>query len=148
MASRDSPPVKGRRKVSQSEIDVVVALRMEAPEALTGAATILLIFSAFLRTGELCNPRFSDVCFKAEDIWWLKVHRSKTDSKGLGSTIAFRLRGDALRLWTRFRELHSQNPEDFIFSNSRGGPPSRDYLSRKLKRFLTEAGLQHRNLTH
>ncbi|KIH53633.1 site-specific recombinase, phage integrase family [Ancylostoma duodenale] len=106
------------------------------------------MFSAFLRIGELCNLRFSDVRFKGEDVWWLKIRRSKTDQKGLGSAVAFRLKGDALMLWTRFRELHSQNPqEDFIFSNSRGGPSSRDYIARRIKRTLADAGLQHRNLT-
>ncbi|KIH45119.1 site-specific recombinase, phage integrase family [Ancylostoma duodenale] len=149
MASRDSSPVKHRMKASQHDIDTVVAwaLRLGTREALTGAATILLMFSAFLRIGELCNLRFSDVWFKGEDVWWLKIRRSKTDQKGLGSTVAFRLK-EALTLWMRFRELHSQNPqEDFIFSNSRGGPPSRDYIARRLKRTLTDAGLQHRNLT-
>ncbi|KIH65802.1 site-specific recombinase, phage integrase family [Ancylostoma duodenale] len=135
MASRDSPPVAW-------------ALRLGTREALTGASTILLMFSAFLGIGELCNLRFSDVWFKGEDVWWLKIRRSKTDQKALGSTVAFRLKGDALMLWTRFRELHSQNPqEDFIFSNSRGGPPSRDYIARRIKRTLADAGLQHRNPT-
>ncbi|EPB66989.1 site-specific recombinase, phage integrase family [Ancylostoma ceylanicum] len=150
MASRDSSPVKHRIKASQRDIDTVIAwaLRLGTPEALTGAATMLLMFSAFLRIGELCNLLFSDAWFKGEDIWWLKIRRSKTDQEGLGSTVAFRLNGDALRLWMRFRELHWQNSqEDFIFSSSRGGAPFRDYIARRLKRILTEAGLQQRNLT-
>ncbi|EPB73762.1 site-specific recombinase, phage integrase family [Ancylostoma ceylanicum] len=113
-----------------------------------GATAILLMFAAFLRISELCHLRFSDISFQGEDVWWLRVRKSKTDQRGNGTTIAFRLDGQGLRLWNDFKNLHGFSaPEDFIFSCRTGGPPSRDFISRRLKKTLTDAGLAHRRLT-
>ncbi|CAJ0591117.1 unnamed protein product [Cylicocyclus nassatus] len=146
-AKRTSPPAKHRKKATQKDVDAVIswALQRKTLAAIAGAAMILLAFAAFLRVGELCEIRVSDLSRKGENEWWLTIRKSKTDQERRGSEVAFRLTGPALILWSVFENFLPRNPDQYIFSRSSAHPPTRDTISRRIKRVLKDAGLEHRS---
>ncbi|VDK56911.1 unnamed protein product [Cylicostephanus goldi] len=147
-AKRATPPPRHRKKATQKDLDTVIAwaLQKKSFSAIAGAAMILLSFAAFLRVGELCEIRGSDICRKGNDVWWLNIRRSKTDQGAQGAKVAFRLVGEALILWRVFENFLPPNSDHYIFSRT-SEAPSRDAAARRIKGVLTQAGLQHRKLT-
>ncbi|KHJ79377.1 site-specific recombinase, phage integrase family [Oesophagostomum dentatum] len=148
-AGRKGPPVKHRVKATLEDLDRVIswALEKATADTLRVAATIVIMFSAFLRIGEVCTLRFSDISHQGEDVWWIRIRRSKTDQLGSGTTVAFRLKDRASVLWKEFRKVCNERPESYIFSRHPSKPPSKDAMSRGIKKVLNDAGLQSRHLT-
>lgn len=149
-ADRTRPPVVHRKKSTPGDIETVVgwALKSSSTIDLIGATMILLMDVAFLRVSELCTLQFGDITFKGDSVWWLFLKRSKVDQQGIGTQVAFRLGGRKLLLWEQFKRLNETcSALDFLFSSKRGGAPSRDYVTRRIKETLQAAGLGSRQLT-
>ncbi|KHJ93958.1 site-specific recombinase, phage integrase family [Oesophagostomum dentatum] len=109
-------------------------------------ALLIIMFSAFLRIGEVCSLRFSDIFLQGEDVWWLRIRRSKTNQLGSGTTVAFRLKDRTSVLWKEFRKVCNDRPESYIFIRHPSKPPSKDAMSTGIKKVLNDAGLQCRHL--
>ncbi|KHJ82983.1 site-specific recombinase, phage integrase family, partial [Oesophagostomum dentatum] len=149
-AKRDSPPVIHRRKATEEDIDAVVqwALREDTNAAVTEACIVLLSFLAFLRISETANVRRNHLEDKGNGTWWLRIPRSKTDQRGMGTVIAFKVQETCGILWNRFVEQITKLPKScFIFATTSGSRPTTDNLRKRINNVLKKAGLAHRDLT-
>ncbi|CAJ0592617.1 unnamed protein product [Cylicocyclus nassatus] len=150
MAARRGPPTRYRTKATLEDVTHMIewALKTQSKTALRAATMILLAFSAFLRLGEICSLRFSDLSYQGDALWWLLIRKSKTDQKGEGSTVAFHWDSIAQDLWDHYCDAYPPtSPSNHIFSCRGGSAMSKDYAARQIRKALGEAGLGAKKLT-
>ncbi|EYC32692.1 hypothetical protein Y032_0002g1044 [Ancylostoma ceylanicum] len=149
-AKRETPPIVHRKKASQEDIDAIVdwALTNESDETITESSIVLLSFLAFLRIGETACVRKKDLEDKGNGTWWVRIPKSKTDQRGLGSTVAFKIQGKVEEIWRKFMKvLKKIKGEQFIFATQSGNRPTTDALRKRISAVLNRAGLGHKGLT-
>ncbi|KHJ74994.1 site-specific recombinase, phage integrase family [Oesophagostomum dentatum] len=149
-AKRDAAPVTHRKKATEEDIGTVVgwALNKNTKACISAACIILLSFLAFLRVSEAACVRKSHLENKGNDIWWLHIPKSKTDQKGKGTTVAFKVKGIHCTLWNKFMDIIKEETKQFfIFGSASKRKPSADDLRKRITWVLSSAGLGHKGLT-
>ena len=149
-AKREAAPVIHRKKATEEDIDRVVqwALTEDTGSAITEACIVLLSFLAFLRISEAVNVQKNHLEDKGNGTWWLRIPRSKTDQRGMGTIIAFKVQGASGILWNKFMEMIKESSQScFIFAATSESRPTTDNVRKRINMVLKKAGLAHRGLT-
>ncbi|VDO30573.1 unnamed protein product [Haemonchus placei] len=149
-AKKETPVVVHKRKASEEDIDKVIdwALNTDTIKATEDCCIILLLFAAFLRISEAAAVRKEHLESKEDGLWWLHIPKSKTDQCKKGTTVAFKLQGRRLVLWSKFlQSLADKSRNQFIFAPSSTRAPSTDTLRKRIRNVLRCSGLRDKGLT-
>lgn len=139
-------PVIHRAKATEAHVDAIAGLGIIDQKFLVPAAMCCLMFGGFLRISEVCQLRGEHLSVSEgeDEVWSVRVDRSKTDQHRKGAIVKFRL--NRLSAKCVRSALIGKRKTDWIFEKS-GRPLSASEAGAAVKRLITEAELDGFGLT-